>query len=218
MNTRTPSDAASLNISSAYPKTHTPRQRPAAFTEGVAYSQPERAAAPGADRPCSAGVAGARCSASSWLLLLAYTAADLLNDMGHVRMPAARTRNDHRGSYASAVGWPQPEQTALVLGDGRPAATPGEQPVSIVGLAKVMTAYLALQRYPLSAQAGFPITITAAQTDAAAFFPHVTVAGRGPTAVGAVMGQRRVATRRRSPSPPGRPPRNWSSPSRRRSP
>jgi D-alanyl-D-alanine carboxypeptidase (penicillin-binding protein 5/6) len=53
-------------------------------------------------------------------------------------------------------------QAAFVLGDGRPAASPGEQPVPIASLAKVMTAYLTLKRYPLSgAQDGFTITITA---------------------------------------------------------
>jgi hypothetical protein len=103
------------------------------------------------------------------VLLLAYTAGELLNDTGHVRLPAARARNDRRGTYASAVGWPQQGQAALVLGNGRPAATPGERPVPIASLAKVMTAYLTLQRYPLSgAQDGFMITITAAQADAAA--------------------------------------------------
>jgi D-alanyl-D-alanine carboxypeptidase len=43
-----------------------------------------------------------------------------------------------------------------------------EQPVPIASLAKVMTAYLTLQRYPLSgAHDGSMITITAAQADAA---------------------------------------------------
>ncbi len=96
--------------------------------------------------------------------LLAHTAGQLLNDTGHVRMPAARTRNDHRRTYGSAVSWPLQGQAALVLGNGRPAASPGEQPVPIASLAKVMTAYLTLKRYPLSgAQDGFTITITATQ-------------------------------------------------------
>jgi D-alanyl-D-alanine carboxypeptidase (penicillin-binding protein 5/6) len=47
------------------------------------------------------------------------------------------------------VGWPQQGQAAFVLGDGRPAASPHEQPVPIASLAKVMTAYLILKRYPL---------------------------------------------------------------------
>jgi D-alanyl-D-alanine carboxypeptidase (penicillin-binding protein 5/6) len=52
----------------------------------------------------------------------------------------------------------------LVLGNGRPAVSPHEQPVPIASLAKVMTAYLTLERYPLSgAQDGFTITVTAAQ-------------------------------------------------------
>jgi D-alanyl-D-alanine carboxypeptidase (penicillin-binding protein 5/6) len=55
----------------------------------------------------------------------------------------------------------------LVLGHGTLAASPGEQPVSIASLAKVMTAYLTLKRYPLSdAQDGFTITVTAGQAQA----------------------------------------------------
>ncbi len=56
-----------------------------------------------------------------------------------------------------------------MLGNGRPAASPHEQPVPIASLAKVMTAYLTLKRYPLSgAQDGFTITVTAAQAQAEA--------------------------------------------------
>jgi D-alanyl-D-alanine carboxypeptidase (penicillin-binding protein 5/6) len=52
----------------------------------------------------------------------------------------------------------------LVLGNGRPAASPHQQPVPIASLAKVMTAYLTLKRYPLrGAQGGFMITVTVAQ-------------------------------------------------------
>ena len=51
-----------------------------------------------------------------------------------------------------------------MLGDGRPAASPAEQPAPIASLAKVMTAYLVLKRYPLSDVAdGFTMTITAAE-------------------------------------------------------
>jgi D-alanyl-D-alanine carboxypeptidase (penicillin-binding protein 5/6) len=57
----------------------------------------------------------------------------------------------------------------LVTGDGRPAASPHQQPAPIASLAKVMTAYLTLERYPLSgAQDGFTTTITAAQAQAVA--------------------------------------------------
>jgi D-alanyl-D-alanine carboxypeptidase (penicillin-binding protein 5/6) len=69
----------------------------------------------------------------------------------------------------SAVTWPLQGQAALVLGNGRPAASPDQQPVPIASLAKVMTAYLILERYPLSgAQDGFTITITEAQAQDAA--------------------------------------------------
>jgi D-alanyl-D-alanine carboxypeptidase (penicillin-binding protein 5/6) len=57
----------------------------------------------------------------------------------------------------------------LVLGNGAVAASPHQQPVPIASLAKVMTAYLTLERYPLSgAQDGFTTTITAAEAQAAA--------------------------------------------------
>jgi D-alanyl-D-alanine carboxypeptidase (penicillin-binding protein 5/6) len=56
-----------------------------------------------------------------------------------------------------------------VLGNGRVAASPDEQPAPIASLAKVMTAYLTLERYPLSdAQDGFTITVTEAEAQAEA--------------------------------------------------
>ena len=84
------------------------------------------------------------------VLLVAYSAGQLLNDTGHVGMPTARARNDARRTYMSAVSWPLQGQAALVLGEGQPAASPGEQPAPIASLAKAMTTYLTLERYPLS--------------------------------------------------------------------
>jgi len=49
-------------------------------------------------------------------LLFAYTAFTA----------ASHSLNNGRGSV-SAVGWPQQGQAALVLGNGRPAASPDEQ-------------------------------------------------------------------------------------------
>jgi D-alanyl-D-alanine carboxypeptidase (penicillin-binding protein 5/6) len=90
-----------------------------------------------------------------FLALAAFAAA---------RLPLSQGPND-----LSPVGWPQQGQAALVLGNGRPAASPHEQPAPIASLAKVMTAYLILKRYPLSgAQNGFTITVTAAQAQAGA--------------------------------------------------
>jgi serine-type D-Ala-D-Ala carboxypeptidase (penicillin-binding protein 5/6) len=98
------------------------------------------------------------------VLLLAYTAGQLLNDTGHVRMRTARTRGDHRRTSMSAVTWPLAGQAALVLGNGRPAASPDQKPVPIASVAKVMTAYLVLKRYPLSGpQDGFTFTVTEAE-------------------------------------------------------
>ncbi|MGZ4311207.1 MAG: D-alanyl-D-alanine carboxypeptidase family protein [Solirubrobacteraceae bacterium] len=77
--------------------------------------------------------------------------------------------NDQGRSDLSPIRWPQSGQAALVLGDGRPAASPHEQPAPIASLAKVMTAYLTLKRYPLSgAQDGFTIAVTEDQAQAQA--------------------------------------------------
>jgi serine-type D-Ala-D-Ala carboxypeptidase (penicillin-binding protein 5/6) len=99
-------------------------------------------------------------------LLLAATAFAAarhpLNDKG-------RMLNGKERSHRAPVGWPRRGQAALVVGNGRPAASPHEKPAAIASLAKVMTAYLTLERYPLSgAQDGFTITVTAAQAQAAA--------------------------------------------------
>jgi len=80
----------------------------------------------------------------------------------------ARMLNRDR-TYVSPVSWPQRGQAAFVLGNGRRAASPHEQPAPIASLAKVMAAYLALKRYPLSgAQDGFTITVTEEQAQAEA--------------------------------------------------
>lgn len=69
--------------------------------------------------------------------------------------------------HPSSVEWPSRGQAAFVLGDGRPAASPHQRPTPIASLAKVMTAYLTLERYPLSAaQDGFTITVAEEQAQA----------------------------------------------------
>jgi D-alanyl-D-alanine carboxypeptidase (penicillin-binding protein 5/6) len=75
--------------------------------------------------------------------------------------------NDKGLTYLSPVKWSRRGQAAILIGNGRPAASRQEQPVPIASLAKVMTAYLVLERYPLTgAQNGFTITVTAAQAQA----------------------------------------------------
>jgi serine-type D-Ala-D-Ala carboxypeptidase (penicillin-binding protein 5/6) len=65
--------------------------------------------------------------------------------------------------------WPPQGQAAIVVGNGRPKVSPDEEPAPIASLAKVMTAYLTLERYPLSgAGGGFTMTVTAAQAEAVA--------------------------------------------------
>jgi D-alanyl-D-alanine carboxypeptidase (penicillin-binding protein 5/6) len=109
-------------------------------------------------------------------LLLAATGRDLvqLGDAafaraGHPLNGKAHLINDESRISRSPVRWPQQGQAALVLGNGRPAASPHQQPVAIASLAKVMTAYLVLERYPLSgAQDGLTVTVSAAQAQAVA--------------------------------------------------
>jgi D-alanyl-D-alanine carboxypeptidase (penicillin-binding protein 5/6) len=73
----------------------------------------------------------------------------------------------YTSTQVSRAGWPERGQAAFVLGNDRPAVSPHEHPVAIASLAKVMTAYLTLKRYPLSAaQDGFAITVTVAQAQA----------------------------------------------------
>ncbi|HYZ63624.1 MAG TPA: serine hydrolase [Acetobacteraceae bacterium] len=68
------------------------------------------------------------------------------NDRDRSYVPADRDR-----SYLSTNGWPLRGQGAYVLGNGRPAVSPHQHPVPIASVAKVMTAYLVLKRYPLRA-------------------------------------------------------------------
>ena len=93
----------------------------------------------------------------------------LLGDKGQPLHGRGRILNDRDRTYVSPVSWPRQGQAAFVLGNARPAASPHEQPAPIASLAKVMTAYLTLKRYPLSGvQNGFTITVTAAQAQTAA--------------------------------------------------
>jgi serine-type D-Ala-D-Ala carboxypeptidase (penicillin-binding protein 5/6) len=80
-----------------------------------------------------------------------------------------RTSADERRVYTPAVGWPARGQAALALASGRRVASPHERPAPIASLAKVMTAYLTLERYPLSGeQGGFTIVVTSIQVQAEA--------------------------------------------------
>jgi D-alanyl-D-alanine carboxypeptidase (penicillin-binding protein 5/6) len=77
--------------------------------------------------------------------------------------------DDQGRSDLAPVRWPQSGQAALLLGTGRPAASPDEQPAPIASLAKLMTVYLTLARYPLDgAQDGFTTTVSEAQARAEA--------------------------------------------------
>jgi D-alanyl-D-alanine carboxypeptidase (penicillin-binding protein 5/6) len=108
-------------------------------------------------RRCRGALVGA-----ALVLLLAHA---VFPGSSRSRSAAARhVLNDKDRADLSSVRWPLRGQAALVLGNGRPAASPHEQPLPIASLAKVMTAYLTLKHHPLSgAQDGFTITVTEAQ-------------------------------------------------------
>ncbi len=64
--------------------------------------------------------------------------------------------DDKGRAYLSTNGWPLRGQGAYVLGNGRPAVSPHQQPVPIASVAKVMTAYVVLKHYPLHADDSGP--------------------------------------------------------------
>ena len=108
---------------------------------------------------------GAVLAALLFVTALAATRVVLAGE-GHVPNENAHILNNHR-TRGSAVVWPPQGQAALALGGEPPAASPQQQPVPIASLAKVMTAYLTLERYPLSgAQGGFMLTVSPAQAQA----------------------------------------------------
>ncbi len=99
-------------------------------------------------------------------LVLAHAA---LAGAGHPHNGTADPLNGRGRTSVSPVSWPRRGQAAFVLGNGRRAASPRQRPAPIASLAKVMAAYLTLERYPLSGgQDGFTITVSAAQAQAVA--------------------------------------------------
>jgi D-alanyl-D-alanine carboxypeptidase (penicillin-binding protein 5/6) len=74
--------------------------------------------------------------------------SSLLDDKGRSSL-----LDDKDRAYLSTDGWPLRGQGAYVLGNGRPAVSPHQRPVPIASVAKVMTAYLVLEHYPLRAGA-----------------------------------------------------------------
>jgi serine-type D-Ala-D-Ala carboxypeptidase (penicillin-binding protein 5/6) len=80
-----------------------------------------------------------------------------------------RTPSTRPGPSGPALSWLQQGQAAFALGNGDPVASPNQQPAPIASLAKMMTAYVTLERYPLSGQQeGFTTTVTPEQAQAEA--------------------------------------------------
>jgi D-alanyl-D-alanine carboxypeptidase (penicillin-binding protein 5/6) len=118
------------------------------------------------------------------VLVVGFACLALL--LGATAFAAARHLPKDTGrTYVSAGGWPRRGQAAFVLGNGRPAVSPHEQPVAVASLAKVMTAYLTLKRYPLNGeQDGFTIAVTAVQAQAEA-----EAAAQGQSVVAVLAGE-----------------------------
>jgi serine-type D-Ala-D-Ala carboxypeptidase (penicillin-binding protein 5/6) len=121
----------------------------------VTYRQPARTAA---RRARSTPHGRRRALLVAVLALLAATACAaprhlLNNDEDRSSLLDVKGRSsllvDKDRAYLSTHGWPLRGQGAYVLGNGRPAASPHQQPVPIASVAKVMTAYLVLKHYPL---------------------------------------------------------------------
>jgi D-alanyl-D-alanine carboxypeptidase (penicillin-binding protein 5/6) len=95
----------------------------------------------------------AGCAAVAALALIAaLTAARLI-----------RHGADARHHYLAADGWPATGQAAYQLGRQPARTSPGERPVPIASLAKVMTAYLVLRDFPLHGGSDGPsLTVTRA--------------------------------------------------------
>ncbi|MBV9923222.1 MAG: D-alanyl-D-alanine carboxypeptidase [Pseudonocardia sp.] len=118
-------------------------------------------------QPARAAVRRRRTVLAAVLVLL--LAASTFAPSRHPRQgtPHPLTKTDR--THVASVRWPQQGQAAFVLGDGRPTASPHERPVPIASLAKVMTAYLTLEHFPLHTdEDGFTIAVTAAQARAEA--------------------------------------------------
>jgi D-alanyl-D-alanine carboxypeptidase (penicillin-binding protein 5/6) len=95
----------------------------------------------------------------------------LLSGAGEATAPdgAERVLRALGATEPSRGSWPARGQAAIVIGDGRPAVSPDEEPAPIASLAKVMTAYLTLERFPLSGTGGgFTMTVSTAQARAVA--------------------------------------------------
>ena len=98
------------------------------------------------------------------LLLLAYAFARARSPSDH----ADRTFDLSLRGADVPITWPHQGQAALMIGT-RWRASPHQPAVPIASLAKVMTAYLTLERFPLTgSQDGFTLTVTAAQAAAEA--------------------------------------------------
>ncbi len=91
------------------------------------------------------------------MALVVGLAAAAVTELGH-----PSNGGEHRAPLRpGAISWPQQGQAAFALGDGPSQASPNQQPVPIASLAKLMTALLTLQRFPLSGhEQGVTITVS----------------------------------------------------------
>jgi serine-type D-Ala-D-Ala carboxypeptidase (penicillin-binding protein 5/6) len=113
-------------------------------------------------------IRGTQTSALGAVLVLLLVATPIAAACHLLGQGAGRGGRAGRTVLAPAR-WPAQGQAAIVLGEGRPAVSPREEPAPIASLAKVMTAYLTLERYPLGGgEDGFTLTVSADQAEAVA--------------------------------------------------
>src|SRR5262249_61147653 len=124
-------------------KTNARADTPALFGGGgVPYSARGKRAARRTRRTVYRARRGRLLLGTLLALLLAVPA---LAAARHLLDDKARMLNDKQRMYVSAVRWPQQGQAAFVLGNGRSAVSPHEQPAPIARLAKGSTAHPAPQ-------------------------------------------------------------------------
>lgn len=104
---------------------------------------------PGRAKPVTAGVVAAVVAVLACVLVSAPSRA--------AASPTGSAVHDHR----LHVGWPASGEAAYVIGNAHVIAGPGQRVVPIASVAKMMTAYLVLQSFPLlSGRNGFRFTVT----------------------------------------------------------
>jgi D-alanyl-D-alanine carboxypeptidase (penicillin-binding protein 5/6) len=149
-------------MSSAYRKSDTCWQRPAALNGGMAYSKPARTTT---RRSRIRRIRGAGLLVVIAAIAAALGSKSLTSSSSTAGSPVDVLRSERRGVLGHALPsavWPAHGQAAFVLtGQSEVQAGPNQHAAAIASVAKVMTAYLVLRDHPLRpGQDGPTITLT----------------------------------------------------------